>query len=246
MICKLVSLIDELHILVDGAGLEHLVEGIDVIRHGGEDLAADPPQKIPHRLIAAQIPVDRNPLDQRSDGMAHLRQGATVVHGGEGHLAAVQILAQHQGHGSLEEGAFGYMGFLTEGLYPLRGQRPRFIADIRADAGGQGAVQVARQGGHILGIPEQIQVVFPGPVVGSVPQLPFLDHGRLLDGAFLALQLLPGQRPVHFRNKLADGRSVKENQMRLDRQIASFRRPVHRGTEQPVIHHRHHGHKGLH
>ncbi len=82
--------------------------------------------------------------------------------------------------------------------------------------------------------------------MGSILQLTFFDHGRLPDSAFLPQKRLPGQDPIYFGDKLTDGRSIKENQVRFHRQVASFRRPVHRGADQPMIHHRHHEHKGLH
>ena len=138
------------------------------------------------------------------------------------------------------------MDSVAEGLHLLRRQGAGLIADVHADAGGQRPVQIALEGGLVVHVPEQVQAVFLRPLVGAVVHQPLLIQAGLLDRALLPLQGPARQRPVHLRDELADGCSVKENQVRLDRQVASFRRPVHRGAEQRVIHHRHHGHEGLH
>ena len=135
------------------------------------------------------------------------------------------------------------MDFFAEGLHPLRRQGAGLVAGVFADAGGQRAVQVAGKGGNLLHIPEQAQMIFPGPVMGAVCHEPFLVQARLLNGKPLPLQRLARQRPVHLGDELADAGGVKEDKVGFQREIAALRGPVDRGMDQQAVQHRHHRHE---
>ena len=227
-----VALVDEFHVLVHRAGLQHLVKGVDIVRHGAEDLAAHAPQVVSHRLVLAEVAVDRDPLDQRAHGMVHLLQRPAVVHRGEGDVPAVQVFPEHQAHRAHEEAALGNVQFVAEGFHPFRRQRSRFIPEVLAHAGCQRPVQVAVQRGHVVRVLEQVQVVFLCPLVGPVLHQPFFVQGRLLDRIVLTPQGHARQRAVHFGNEQADGGPVKEDQVAFDRQVAALRCTVYRQVQQ--------------
>ena len=132
------------------------------------------------------------------------------------------------------------MLFFAEGFHLFTGQCAGLPAGVHTHAGGQRAVQVAGQGGHVLRIPEQVQVILPCFVMRTVRQLPFLNQGCLLDRTSLPEQRFPRQCPVHLGNKQADRARVEKDQVCFDQQVASFRRPVYGRVNQDLIHHGNH------
>ena len=192
LVGKQITLVNEFHVLVHRAGLQDLIEGIDVVCHGVKDLSADAPQVVSHRLVLAQIAINRDAFDQRADGVAHLSQWTAIVHRGERDVFAVQVFPEHQRHGSHEEAAFGDVHFVAEGFNALCRQGSGLIADIPAHARRQRPVQLSVQGRHVLCVPEKVFIVFFCFFVAAVTEQALLVHRRLLDRVILSDQLLAG------------------------------------------------------
>ena len=246
LIREQVALIDELHILVDGAGLQHLIEGIDVVAHGGEDLTAHAGEKFPDGDVLRQVAIDRYALDERAHRVRELRVRSAIVDGGEGHMLCVEIFSQHQGHRAHEEAALGDAQLVAEGPDPLHRERARLVAHILADARREGPFNVAAERGDVVHSPEQVGVILFRGLVGPVQHALLFMHRRLLDGTFLCMERSPGQRAVELADDQADGGAVHENEMALQDQVAALHSPIDGEMKQQLPDHGHDRHIALH
>ena len=89
-----ISLIDEFHILIYRTMLQHLIKGINIVTHAGDNLPSHIPQIVHHRHIFSKITINRNSFYKRANSGIHPRLGTAIIYTGKGNLLAAQVFGQ--------------------------------------------------------------------------------------------------------------------------------------------------------